>query len=64
MTVLPTGSEADRVEQETFVFDSDRESGLDVTAVHAQEPERSPLDPWWTEIMDGVSPLHVQRPGR
>lgn len=40
MTVLPGGSEADRVEQETFVSDSDRESGLDVTAVHAQEPER------------------------
>ncbi|MGW5924181.1 hypothetical protein ACWFPY_34755 [Nocardia fluminea] len=40
MTVLPTGSEADRVEQETFVFDPDRESGLDATAVHALDPER------------------------
>ncbi|WP_194829946.1 hypothetical protein [Nocardia sp. XZ_19_231] len=39
MTVLPSGSEADRVEQETFVLDSDRESGLDVTAV-PQEAER------------------------
>jgi hypothetical protein len=27
-------------------------------------PEPSPLEPWWTEIMDGVSPLRVQRPGR
>ncbi|KQY34809.1 hypothetical protein ASD42_32025 [Nocardia sp. Root136] len=40
MTVLPSGSEADRVEQETFVSDSDRESGPDVAAVHAQEPGR------------------------
>ncbi|GGN98256.1 hypothetical protein [Nocardia rhizosphaerihabitans] len=39
MTVLPTAAEADRAEQETFVFDSDRDLGLNVTAVHADESE-------------------------
>lgn len=37
MTVLPTATQADRADQETFVFDADRELGLDVTAVHAGE---------------------------
>ncbi|MEU4708199.1 hypothetical protein AB0G00_17350 [Nocardia salmonicida] len=40
MNVLSSGSEADRVEQNTFVSDSGRESGLGVAAVYAQEPER------------------------
>lgn len=35
MTVLPTASQADRADQETFVSESDRELGLDVAAVHA-----------------------------
>ncbi|MEV0333361.1 hypothetical protein [Nocardia sp. NPDC050717] len=37
MTALPTAAQADRAGQETFVFDADRESGLDVTAVHDGE---------------------------
>ncbi|MEV0078270.1 hypothetical protein AB0H58_17845 [Nocardia neocaledoniensis] len=37
MTVLPTATQADRADQETFVFDADRESGLDVAAVRAGE---------------------------
>lgn len=41
MTVLPTASQADRADQETFVFDADHELGLDVTAVHAGESEHS-----------------------
>lgn len=39
MTVLPTASQADRIDQEIFVFDADRELGLDVTAVEAGELE-------------------------
>ncbi|MFE7718263.1 hypothetical protein ACFU44_04405 [Nocardia rhizosphaerihabitans] len=39
MTVLPTASEADRADQETFVFDTDRDLGLDITAVRAEEFE-------------------------
>ncbi|MFC8381247.1 hypothetical protein [Nocardia sp. NPDC057272] len=34
----------------------------DPTAIRWPEP--SPLEPWWTEIMDGVSPLHLPRPDR
>ncbi|WP_327110116.1 hypothetical protein OHB12_20055 [Nocardia sp. NBC_01730] len=41
MTVLPTASQADRADQETFVFDADRDLGLDVTAVHAGESAHS-----------------------
>ncbi|WP_167659960.1 hypothetical protein [Nocardia mangyaensis] len=25
-------------------------------------PEPSPLDAWWTEVMDGVTPLREPRP--
>ena len=41
MTVLPTASQADRADQEAFVFDDDREVGLDVTAVLADACEHS-----------------------
>lgn len=27
-------------------------------------PEPSPLDSWWTEIMDGVSPRHANSDAR
>ncbi|MFE7720791.1 hypothetical protein ACFU44_17305 [Nocardia rhizosphaerihabitans] len=37
MTGLPNATQADRADQETFVFDADRDLGLDVTAVHAGE---------------------------
>lgn len=40
MTALPTASEADRVDQETYVVDQDRESGLDIAAVLATKSER------------------------
>ncbi|MEU4418129.1 hypothetical protein [Nocardia salmonicida] len=40
MTVLSSGAEADRVEQDPFVSDPGCESGLGVAAVYAQEPER------------------------
>lgn len=40
MTVLPSASEADRADQQSFVFDRDRDLGLDLTAVRTGEPER------------------------
>ncbi|WKG11750.1 hypothetical protein QX204_09950 [Nocardia sp. PE-7] len=41
MAVLPTASQTDRADQEAFVFDADREGGLDVTAVLADACEHS-----------------------
>ncbi|MBW0269809.1 hypothetical protein ATM97_01405 [Nocardia sp. MH4] len=37
MTVLPTATQADRADQETFVCTADRDLGLDVTAVRVGE---------------------------
>lgn len=41
MTGLPTASQANRADQEAFVFDADREVGLDITAVLAEVCEHS-----------------------
>ncbi|MFC9876249.1 hypothetical protein [Nocardia salmonicida] len=41
MIAFPTTSQADRADQEAFVFDADREVGLDFTAVLADASEHS-----------------------
>lgn len=44
MTVLPTVSEIDRVEQDTFVDDADRDLGPDFDAVQADAPGPAGID--------------------
>ncbi|MFD6395855.1 hypothetical protein [Nocardia sp. NPDC060249] len=44
MTVLPTASEADRVEQDTFADDADRDPGPDFDAVQTAAPGPAGLD--------------------
>ncbi|MFC9877570.1 hypothetical protein ACFVJR_33640 [Nocardia salmonicida] len=44
MTVLPTASEADRVEQDSFADDADRDLGPDFDAVQPDAPGPAGLD--------------------
>ncbi|MGW5437086.1 hypothetical protein [Nocardia asteroides] len=39
---------------------ADAPAAVEPVVIHWPEP--SPLDTWWTEIMDGVPPPHRPRP--